>query len=317
MRDHTDTGKLEYDFASRMPMSRMAQIGAMAMVLLVVLFIVFWNPTPPQPLAPEGGQAATDAGNQPTVVSTLTTAGTSSTAPPSLGTHQGEPATAGTPGAPLAGDTTTGAGQVSPPPVEPGDGSGTEPAAAGAGDRGATTPPGRGSEPPAMAGTQPPRRTTNPVDSRPRGPVKIHEVTDEDTLVRIAIKYYGTAKAYPHLARVNKLRDPNRLPIGKRLVIPSREDLMRRGLQVGGSQRPPARRSERPPAADGTRYHVVRPGDSYIRLARRYYNDARAWRRIMEANNLPENGLPVGREIVIPPLNGTPTPPVAPAGAPR
>jgi len=62
--------------------------------------------------------------------------------------------------------------------------------------------------------------------------------------------------------------------------------------------------------------HIVVKGDSYIRLARRYYNDENKWRVIMEANKTPPEKLYVGQKLIIPPLEATATPAQKPTTQP-
>jgi len=67
--------------------------------------------------------------------------------------------------------------------------------------------------------------------------------------------------------------------------------------------------------------HTIVKGDSYTKLAAKYYSDGRKWRHIYDANKIPPQSLTIGRRIKIPHLpkpkaapepvraKGTPLPP--------
>jgi len=58
-----------------------------------------------------------------------------------------------------------------------------------------------------------------------------------------------------------------------------------------------------PLVAREVRIHVVQPGDTLYKLARKYYGDQRFWRKIWQANldKVPDpNTIKVGEELVIP-----------------
>jgi len=50
--------------------------------------------------------------------------------------------------------------------------------------------------------------------------------------------------------------------------------------------------------------HTVAKGETYERLARKYYNDRRKWRVIFEANKVPPTQLRIGLKLTIPALPG-------------
>jgi nucleoid-associated protein YgaU len=56
--------------------------------------------------------------------------------------------------------------------------------------------------------------------------------------------------------------------------------------------------------------HIIVKGDSYTKLAEKYYGSGKKWRRIYEANKIPPQALTIGRAIKIP---HPPAPPKAPA----
>lgn len=55
--------------------------------------------------------------------------------------------------------------------------------------------------------------------------------------------------------------------------------------------------------ADSVRYHIVEPGETLYAIARHYYGDKRAARRIIEANHIPDSDcITVGQKLRIPPV---------------
>lgn len=60
---------------------------------------------------------------------------------------------------------------------------------------------------------------------------KEHVVRKGETLALISERYYGSSKGWKALAVENKLREPNRLPVGLRLRIPPRLQLPRDELK--------------------------------------------------------------------------------------
>ncbi len=58
-------------------------------------------------------------------------------------------------------------------------------------------------------------------------PERYHVIVNGDTLARIARRYLGDAQQSEVILRWNReiIRDPNRLPLGKKIRIPSAEDL--------------------------------------------------------------------------------------------
>ncbi len=58
-----------------------------------------------------------------------------------------------------------------------------------------------------------------------------------------------------------------------------------------------------PSQADSIRYHVVQPGETLYGIARHYYGDKRAARRLIEANHIPDSDcITVGQKLRIPPM---------------
>jgi hypothetical protein len=65
-----------------------------------------------------------------------------------------------------------------------------------------------------------------PAPAKPGGkpgapaPKRTHVVVRGDTLSKIALRFYGNARLYPRIADANKIKNPNQIKVGQRLVIP-------------------------------------------------------------------------------------------------
>lgn len=57
-------------------------------------------------------------------------------------------------------------------------------------------------------------------DDDKKGGTKLYVVRSGDTLSRIASRLLGKASEWPRIARLNDIRDPNRLTVGQKLRIP-------------------------------------------------------------------------------------------------
>ena len=122
-----------------------------------------------------------------------------------------------------------------------------------------------------------------------------HVVEENQTLSSIAEDHYDDALLWSVIVRANPGIDPNRLSIGQKLKIPSREKA------VNDSPAPVGRR-----LPGGSREYRVASGDNLSSIAQRFYGDAILWSRIWEANRKTlgddPGSLKVGQELVIPPL---------------
>jgi nucleoid-associated protein YgaU len=71
------------------------------------------------------------------------------------------------------------------------------------------------------------------------------------------------------------------------------------------AQPQPVQSQPRPPASTASQRYIIKKGDTLISIAKRYYGDGLKWKVIYEANReviTDANFLPIGREIVIPPV---------------
>jgi LysM repeat protein len=59
-----------------------------------------------------------------------------------------------------------------------------------------------------------------PAKTAPKRASQVYVVQRGDTLSKIAARFYGDADRYPEIAKANKLRDPNLIRPGQKLVIP-------------------------------------------------------------------------------------------------
>lgn len=68
---------------------------------------------------------------------------------------------------------------------------------------------------------EPPPRAEEPADPLPIAG-RTHVVQPHDTLYKLAEQYYGNSKYYRKILSANKrrLKDPNNLPVGMKLIIP-------------------------------------------------------------------------------------------------
>jgi hypothetical protein len=69
--------------------------------------------------------------------------------------------------------------------------------------------------------------------------MRSHTVKPGDTLGRIARKFYGDASRYPLIVSANRIADPDRLAVGRRLVIPD-ADVAGRAFPPGTGPSPDA-----------------------------------------------------------------------------
>jgi len=111
-----------------------------------------------------------------------------------------------------------------------------------------------------------------------------------DTLYGIAMKRYGDPKFVSAIEAANPGIDARALRVGDRIVLPERQT---------AESKP-----EAAAAAAATKVYVVRRNDTLVGIARRFYGDAAAYRKIYEANrdvlSSPNATLYVGMRLRMP-----------------
>ncbi len=130
----------------------------------------------------------------------------------------------------------------------------------------------------------------------------IHVVQKNETLIGISRKYYGTGARWKLIHEANRdlIPDPRRdLRPKMKLLIPPAE-----GTQVGSVTSPTETRIlSAPTPAPGTKYYDVQKGDTLWAVARKFYDDPSAWKKIREANSdliKDENDLRPNMRLIIP-----------------
>ncbi|MFE7797448.1 LysM peptidoglycan-binding domain-containing protein [Nocardia sp. NPDC057440] len=114
---------------------------------------------------------------------------------------------------------------------------------------------------------------------------RTHTVVGGDTLFRLAQQFYGNGELFPVIAAANGIIDPNRISVGRTLIIP-----------------------------DIVKTHTAVAGDTLFGLAKRFYGDGELFPIIAAANRVMDpNRIAAGQVIVIPELTGQRRPPIIPA----
>lgn len=234
----------------------------------------------------------------------------------------------------LPGDTAAAAPpEESSPSAVPPDARDQPPAAARAADHPAAPTGARSPEPqpsprsqteparerPAQPAGRPPRPAHPARDRReqlrrllePSGLPREYVAQAHDTLTAIARRFYGT-EAPPVVrwlfeANRDTLSDPDRLLAGQRLRLPPISQMP--GFTPAEPGAPGARAAVAAPAPrtdKSARTYLVRPGDTYVSIARSQLGDPRRWREIYELNRdrFPDpDRIEAGVTIRLPPSN--------------
>jgi len=140
-------------------------------------------------------------------------------------------------------------------------------------------------------------------------PVETYEVQQGDTLFVIAEKKYGDGNLYPLIVKANAKLDPNRLRVGQKLAIPSKD------------AKAPA--PAEAPAVEETgtgKSYTVQAGDTLGEIAMRIYKTARrsVIDKIIESNpglDVDGYGLHVGAKLTLPEIDARPAAPKVEASA--
>ncbi len=160
-----------------------------------------------------------------------------------------------------------------------------------------------------------PRRRTSVTGPAPP-PRKTYTIQPGDRLIDLAKEEYGDGQLWKAIKAVNPDMDENRLRIGQKIEIPSREEALqltqpeaRAGEAVAAG--PPAERPGVRPGPAGRATYVVGQGDSLVKIARNVLNDETRWAEIYELNRdeiASPNLIYPGMELRLPPLEKKPSP---------
>ena len=129
----------------------------------------------------------------------------------------------------------------------------------------------------------------------------IYKVKPNDSLVKIAKKYFGDETKWDMIFEANKdhISDPHSLYVGQELLIPD--------VTVEKSEtqafRVPVEKKQEHEITVNTITHTVQSGDTLCRIAEKYYDDPEMWRKIYEANEETIEGqdlLRKGQSLIIP-----------------
>ncbi|MBI4617714.1 MAG: LysM peptidoglycan-binding domain-containing protein [Planctomycetes bacterium] len=160
----------------------------------------------------------------------------------------------------------------------------------GPGDGGASP---RSGEPAGSGGQEATPPTTQAPAAEPAR--RVHVLASGETLSAIARCYYNDPKEWRRILEANPGLTPERLPVGKEIVIPpGPAPRPSPGVPVAGDFRAGG------PAGPSS-YHVVAQGESLYSIAQRYYGNGNLWRRIKDANpDLSSWNVRAGMRLVIP-----------------
>jgi nucleoid-associated protein YgaU len=146
-----------------------------------------------------------------------------------------------------------------------------------------------------------------------------HVVQAGDTYTSIAVKYFGHAKFHKDIMKANPGRDPTRLPVGVKLVIPEppagtavkSEPKVDGGADVKVAVAPkiagkePRKETFVVPPVDPSRSYTVQPGEGWYDLARKFMGDGKNYPELYEYNKERVGGDPhllrAGTVIELPP----------------
>lgn len=213
------------------------------------------------------------------------------------GCKKEEPKSAFTPSQPLATDPyltpDTNASTYTPPvytPATPLGGTGTDmvgtaplPPGTGLPPIGATSAPPGGYFPDAIG--------TTPSLPTPSAGSTEHVVAPRDTYYSLAKKYGVSMKA---ITAANPGVDPNRLAVGKKLVIPAPAPRSDAGTGLSGGAAGAS-------AVGGGKTYKIKPADNLSKIAAAHGVSVRD---LMNANNLKTTHIRAGDTLVIPPPKG-------------
>jgi nucleoid-associated protein YgaU len=129
-----------------------------------------------------------------------------------------------------------------------------------------------------------------------------------DTPATIAREHLGDASRWTEIARLNPGLDAKSLKIGQTLKLPEGAAAQTAGAQAAATTQKPGA-APGSPAASGEplAVHRIGQGDTFYKLAQKYYGDASRWKLIQDANPTVAGGVSAMRldsELIIPALPG-------------
>lgn len=137
-----------------------------------------------------------------------------------------------------------------------------------------------------------PETTVAPTGATVTTAGRTHTVAAGETLSDISKQDDGTTANYKKIMVANHITDAKSVRVGKVLTIP---DLATTMSSTSGVSVTPA-------SDNGQTFHVVAAGETLGDIARQYYGNASAYKRIMQANGITDaTRVTVGRRLVIPP----------------
>jgi nucleoid-associated protein YgaU len=122
-------------------------------------------------------------------------------------------------------------------------------------------------------------------------------VVENDTLWKIAETKYNDGFAWKEIAKANNIENPNKLEVGKKLVIPNREN---KELAISNENT----NSNTNTTITAGEYKVMK-GDSLWKIAVRAYGDGFQWTKIWQENKsklIDPNELEIGMTLIVPDL---------------
>jgi nucleoid-associated protein YgaU len=133
--------------------------------------------------------------------------------------------------------------------------------------------------------------------------LRVHKVQQNDSLYKIANKYYRDESKWLLIFNANrdKLPDRNSLKIGTELFIPEEKTIIQSTKEE--ITIPTLMQMTEVEDTKSSRRHTIQKGDSLYKIALKYYDDGLKWNKILEVNKeiiKNQNSLPVGAEIEIP-----------------
>lgn len=133
--------------------------------------------------------------------------------------------------------------------------------------------------------------------------LRVHKVQQNDSLYKIANKYYRDESKWLLIFNANrdKLPDRNSLKIGTELFIPEEKTIVQSTKEE--TTIPTLMQMTEVEDTKSSRRHTIQKGDSLYKIALQYYKDGSKWNKILEVNKeiiKNQNSLPAGAEIEIP-----------------